>query len=141
MRHRNIAYLIPYVNVPSTSLYSLIEDQIKAANKKDLLHRMVLVTDIDVTKRRKLGAQYEELFRQIESRFQSEPVTGILLLYPKNCIHVIEPNLELTQEFGPTAFSVSSERHGQSGVNEIAQASKRQRWNRITVLSIDMRVL
>ena len=26
---------------------------------------------------------------------------------------------------GPTAFSVSSERHRQSGVNEIAQASKR----------------
>ena len=35
-----------------------------------------------------------------------------------------QPNLELTQEFGPTAFSVSSERHGQSGVNEIAQALK-----------------
>ena len=41
-----------------------------------------------------------------------------------------QPNLELTEEFGPTAFNVSSERHGQSGVNEIAQASKRRRWNR-----------
>ena len=29
-----------------------------------------------------------------------------------------QPNLELTQDFGLTAFSVSSERHGQSGVNE-----------------------
>ena len=36
------------------------------------------------------SAQYEELFRQIESRFQSEPVTGLLLLYPKNCVHIIE---------------------------------------------------
>ena len=33
MRHRNIAYLIPYINVPPTSLYDVIEDQIKAANK------------------------------------------------------------------------------------------------------------
>ena len=34
-----------------------------------------------------------------------------------------QPNLWLTQEFGPTAFSVASERHRQSGLNEIAQAS------------------
>ena len=55
-------------------------------------------------------------------------------------IYSKQPNLELTQEFGPTAFSVSSERHGRSGVNEIAQASKRRRWNRTIVLSIDRRV-
>ena len=33
-------------------------------------------------------------------------------------------NLELTQEFGPTAFSVSSERHGQSGVNKLPKLRK-----------------
>ena len=37
-----------------------------------------------------------------------------------------QPNLGLTQEFGPTAFSASFERYRQSGVNEIAQALERQ---------------
>ena len=36
-----------------------------------------------------------------------------------------------TRSKGPTAFSVSSERHWQSGVKEIAKVSKRSQWDSI----------
>ncbi|KAI0223333.1 hypothetical protein LSAT2_025460 [Lamellibrachia satsuma] len=72
-------------------------------------------------------------------RVSSSPVSPGQCHHPQcNQLYSKQPNLELMQEFGPTAFSVSSERHGQSGVNEIAQASKR---SRTTILLINRWVL
>ena len=59
----------------------------------------------------------------VVDRWSSQWVTH---LPPVSCIgYFTSPGIDIWQK-GPTAFSVSSERHRQSGVNEVAQISKRQ---------------
>ncbi|CAB1313103.1 unnamed protein product, partial [Coregonus sp. 'balchen'] len=85
----------PYFNAYKNSLFTDVEKQ-KTTCKKRFIHRLVYVAT------RKLNADdnqsaiaeyYEQFLSKFQKNTQTEKVTGILLLYPKSIIHLMEdPN-------------------------------------------------
>lgn len=80
------------------SLLDVIEDKNRAMNKKTLLHRMVLISKMYHNNFAEIGQYYERMYKEIQNQYQCEPVTGLLLLFPKHCIHVIEAGVEVLLE-------------------------------------------
>jgi len=78
-----------------TSLLDIIEDRNRTLNKKTLLHRAVFISKIYHQNFQDIGQYYEKLFRDLQNQYQAEGVTGLLLLFPKHCIHVVESSQEL----------------------------------------------
>ena len=37
-----------------------------------------------------VAERYDRLFKDVQLQLQCEPATGLLLLFPKHCIHVLE---------------------------------------------------
>ncbi|XP_041756351.1 testis-expressed protein 47 [Coregonus clupeaformis] len=87
----------PYFNAYKNSLFTDVEKQ-KTTCKKRFIHRLVYVAT------RKLNADdnqsaiaeyYEQFLSKFQKNIQTEKVTGILLLYPKSIIHLMESSSEV----------------------------------------------
>lgn len=82
-----------------TSLLDIIEERNRTLNKKILLHRVVFISKIRSQQNfQDIGGYYEKWFREVQSQLQVEPVTGLLLLFPKHCIHVLESSADVLLE-------------------------------------------
>merc|ERR1712154_289100 len=81
-----------------TSLLEVIEDRNRAMNKKYLVHRLVYVSKIRGTNvdRNALGGYYENLTKKLQTDFPgSEPITGLMLIYMKHVVHVVESSSDM----------------------------------------------
>lgn len=84
-----------------TSLLEVIEDKNRALSKKNLVHRLVYIGKLrnEVEDRNEVGNHYERLLKNLMNNFQhSEPMTGLLLVYMKHLIHVIEASSDMIRE-------------------------------------------
>lgn len=48
-----------------------------------------------IADKRDIGLHYEKLFKSCQQRYQGEGPTGLLLVYPQHCIHLIESPWEV----------------------------------------------
>ncbi|KAK6187150.1 hypothetical protein SNE40_005238 [Patella caerulea] len=83
-----------------TSLLDIIEDNNRAVNKKSLLHRMVIISklrnpDVD---RSLVGSQYEAMLKNLQNVYQSEVISGLMLIYMKHVVHVVESSIDMLLE-------------------------------------------
>ncbi|XP_064629253.1 testis-expressed protein 47-like [Lineus longissimus] len=83
-----------------TSLLDVQEDKLRAMNKKALLHRVVIVSKqkADIEEKEEIGTYYDKLFKNLNNQLQSEGVSGLLLVYPECCLHVIETCTDMLLE-------------------------------------------
>ncbi|ESP03946.1 hypothetical protein LOTGIDRAFT_203402 [Lottia gigantea] len=85
-----------FYDIHRTSLLDVIEDKNRAANRKSLIHRMVIVSklrDPDAD-RKQIGIKYEEKLKNL----QGEGVTGLMLIYMKHVVHIVETSSEFLLE-------------------------------------------
>ncbi|XP_074647302.1 testis-expressed protein 47-like isoform X1 [Tubulanus polymorphus] len=75
-----------------TSLLDIVEDKIRAQNKKNLVHRTVILSKLqqDVQEKDEISGYYDRLFKNALNSLQGEPVSGLLLIYPEYCLHIVE---------------------------------------------------
>ncbi|XP_060620480.2 testis-expressed protein 47-like isoform X4 [Anolis sagrei] len=81
-----------------SSVYQLLLERQREAGKKSLLHRLVLLAKIspDLADKRDLAEYWEQLFVKLQhSYFQSEGITGLLLLYPTYIVHILESSSDM----------------------------------------------
>ncbi|GFR93574.1 hypothetical protein ElyMa_002646800 [Elysia marginata] len=81
-----------------TSLLEVIEDRNRAMNKKYLVHRLVYISKIRGTNvdRTAVGNHYEQLMKRLGTDYPgSEPITGLMLIYHKHIVHVVETSSDL----------------------------------------------
>lgn len=83
-----------------TSLLEVIEDKNRAMNKKYLVHRFVYIAKLrdNVGDRDGVGDYYERLLKNIQNNTQTEPVTGLLLVYMKHLVHIVETSTDVITE-------------------------------------------
>lgn len=85
------------LDVHRTSLLEIIEDKNRALNKKSIIHRMVFVSKLtsENIDRNEVGNHYDKLLKNLQNVHQSEPITGLLLIYLKHLVHVIETSSDM----------------------------------------------
>ncbi|XP_061175446.1 testis-expressed protein 47-like isoform X3 [Saccostrea echinata] len=73
------------------SLLEVIEDKNRALNKKNLVHRAIFIGKLkEGADRTEVGSYHEQLLKNLQNTNQTEPITGLLLVYMKHIVHVME---------------------------------------------------
>ncbi|XP_078319800.1 testis-expressed protein 47-like isoform X3 [Crassostrea virginica] len=73
------------------SLLEVIEDKNRALNKKNLVHRVIIIGKLkEEADRNEVGNYHEQLLKNLQNTNQTEPITGLLLVYMKHLVHVME---------------------------------------------------
>ncbi|CAL1528829.1 unnamed protein product [Lymnaea stagnalis] len=96
-----------------TSLLEIIEERNRNLNKKYLIHRLVYISKISdpTVDRHALGNYYEALMKKLQVDFQtSEPITGLMLIYLKHVVHVIETSSDLILKIVEDLHKIESEK-------------------------------
>ncbi|XP_033734483.1 testis-expressed protein 47-like isoform X4 [Pecten maximus] len=104
-----------------TSLLEVIEDKNRALNKKNLIHRFVYIAKLKqgVEDRAEIGNHYERFFKNLQNVHQSsEVVTGLLLVYLKHVVHIVETSTDLITE---TVRDIQANINESSGVFETSK--------------------
>nr|XP_028572998.1 testis-expressed protein 47-like isoform X2 [Podarcis muralis] len=81
-------------------LDQLLQEKVHSGTKetKSLLHRLIFLAKIspELADKRDLAEYWEQLFASLQrSYYQSEGVTGLLLLYPAYVIHILESSSDM----------------------------------------------
>ncbi|XP_036036122.1 testis-expressed protein 47 [Onychomys torridus] len=77
--------------VPRTNYLHLQEEKNRLQLKKFLLHRMFLVGYVQANlEKKEISEYYEKLFQSILKNHLGEAVTGLLLIYSKTFLHILE---------------------------------------------------
>ena len=65
--------------------------------QKQVVHSLVAVSRLSpsIADKRDIGLHYEKLFKSCQQRYQGEGPTGLLLVYPQHCVHIIESPWEI----------------------------------------------
>jgi len=80
------------------SLLEVIEDRNRTLSKKYLVHRLIYVSKIRGTNvdRNAVGGHSEQLMKKLQNDYPgSEPITGLMLIYMKHIVHVVETSSDL----------------------------------------------
>ncbi|KAK0051167.1 testis-expressed protein 47 [Biomphalaria pfeifferi] len=81
-----------------TTLLDVIEERNRHLNKKYLIHRLVYISKLSSpgVDRTALGTYYDTFIKKLQTDFPgSEAITGLMLIYPKHVVHVIETSSDL----------------------------------------------
>ncbi|XP_065065859.1 testis-expressed protein 47-like [Rhopilema esculentum] len=83
-----------------SSLLNVVLNRTEALKRKELIHRLVYIGKLrfDQSDKREIGDYYEKFYKNHNSHAQVEPVTGLLLIYPQNFVHVIEASTGVLME-------------------------------------------
>ncbi|KAI0242435.1 hypothetical protein LSAT2_013470 [Lamellibrachia satsuma] len=63
---------------------------------------MVIISKLCPRDLEEVGKYYEKYTKDLQIKSQSETITGILLMYPKYCVQVIESSIDNITEFVKT---------------------------------------
>lgn len=55
------------------------------------------------------AVHYEKLFKACQSKYQGEGPTGILLVYPQHCVHLMEAPWEIVVDIVANLLAMNSE--------------------------------
>ncbi|XP_064406541.1 testis-expressed protein 47-like [Halichondria panicea] len=80
----------------SSALQDLL-DKMRADNRKQVVHCAVCISRISphLVDKRDIGQHYERIFKTCQAKYQGEGPTGLLLVYPQHCLHLIEAPWEV----------------------------------------------
>ncbi|BFZ17196.1 hypothetical protein BsWGS_20235 [Bradybaena similaris] len=81
-----------------TSLLDIIEERCRTHNQKYLIHRLVYISKIRSPQvdRTSLGNYYDQLIKKLQNDYPaSEPISGLMLIYLKHIVHVIETSSDM----------------------------------------------
>ncbi|XP_076856424.1 testis-expressed protein 47-like [Brachyhypopomus gauderio] len=98
--HLPAGNLNPYFNAYENSLFAEVKEQ-KTKHKKCFIHRLLCVATINQTTNipedtRIAVIEYYKMFiSKCQKKMHTEGVTGILLVYPKCIVHVLESSSEV----------------------------------------------
>ncbi|XP_064601010.1 testis-expressed protein 47-like [Liolophura sinensis] len=83
------------------TLLDAIEEKNRAIGKKNLIHRMVCISRLrdNASDPNSVGNHYEKLFKHLQNMYQSEPITGLLLIYHKHIVHVVETSSDMLLKY------------------------------------------
>ncbi|KAL4240688.1 hypothetical protein ACF0H5_001480 [Mactra antiquata] len=100
-----------------TSLLEVIEDKNRANSKKNQVHRVVYIgrikEGVNADDRTEIGNHHERLIKNLQNNFQhAEPITGLLLVYLKHLVHVVETSSDMILELIRDAVSVRGSEDG-----------------------------
>lgn len=72
-------------------------EAIRAESRKQVVHRVVYVSRLSpsLADKRDIGQHYERMFKACQTKYQGEGPTGLLLIYPQHCLHLIEAPWEV----------------------------------------------
>ncbi|XP_041362431.1 testis-expressed protein 47-like [Gigantopelta aegis] len=84
------------IEIHRPSLLEVIEDRNRTLNKKSQIHRLVYIAKLSNENfdRAEVGHHYEKYIKKLQEDFQSEPTTGLMLIYMKYIVHVVESSSE-----------------------------------------------
>jgi len=105
-------------NVTRQNLLNIVLERTRNANQKCLIHRLIYFGRLNPDATRnpmELGELYETFFRSTVGNFQTEPVSGLLLVYPTYFMHILE---------GPENVLFDVIEEGIKGINNIIQDFK-----------------
>ncbi|XP_028675281.1 testis-expressed protein 47 isoform X2 [Erpetoichthys calabaricus] len=83
------------------SLYHHLLDKRALLNPKEemrfLLHRLIFIAKIspELADRRTLGGYYERLYQNLQRYYPGVGITGLLLLYPSQMVHMVESSSDV----------------------------------------------
>ncbi|XP_064594318.1 testis-expressed protein 47-like [Liolophura sinensis] len=81
------------------TLFSIINEKLENANKKNLLHRMVYISRLRTHAQSQdpnyVGNEYKKFFKDLQSALHSEAITGLLLIYHQHIVHIIETSSDM----------------------------------------------
>lgn len=90
------------------SLYDILEAKNQSANRKTILHRIVMVSKLrnNFSNKAKIGEYYDKMFRNQQQQITTqknpnpfqEKVTGISIIYPTLMVQIIETSLETLKD-------------------------------------------
>lgn len=65
--------------------------------QKQVVHCLVIISRLSpsIADKRDIGVHYEKLFKSCQQRYQGEGPTGLLLVYPQHCVHLVESPWEI----------------------------------------------
>eukprot|EP00794_Sanderia_malayensis_P009212 gene9212-10186_t len=74
------------------SLLDIVYERAKGLNKKAIIHRFIFIGKFnsDHSDRSRFADHYDKFFKSYNSQTQVEAVTGLLLIYPQNFLHIVE---------------------------------------------------
>lgn len=72
-------------------------ERLRQASRKQVIHSVIIVSrlSLDLVDKRDIGGHYEKLFKSCHSKYQGDGPTGIILIYPQHCVHLLEAPFEL----------------------------------------------
>ncbi|KAH3862540.1 hypothetical protein DPMN_025507 [Dreissena polymorpha] len=72
----------------------------EGAKLKNLVHRLVYIgkLKLDLPDRQVVGTHYEKLLKNLQNNFQTEPMTGLLLVYLKHIVHILECSSDMVTQ-------------------------------------------
>lgn len=82
------------------SMLQELLDKLRVENKKQVVHCLVAVSRLSsgIGDKRDVGLHYEKLFKACQAKYQGEGPTGILLVYPQHCVHLMEAPWEIVMD-------------------------------------------
>ncbi|XP_025103109.1 testis-expressed protein 47-like isoform X3 [Pomacea canaliculata] len=90
----------PLFESERTSLLEVIEERNRSLSKKNLIHRVFFISRLgeSVINRTDVGNYYELFIKRLKNDFQTEPITGLMLIYMKYVVHVMESSADMILE-------------------------------------------
>ncbi|KAJ8318676.1 hypothetical protein KUTeg_003767, partial [Tegillarca granosa] len=108
---------------PKKNYFEVTREQ--GVGLKYLVHRFVYIAKLrdNVGDRDGVGDYYERLLKNIQNNTQTEPVTGLLLVYMKHLVHIVETSTDVITEI------VQDLKESEESVTGIIATSKILQWS------------
>eukprot|EP00128_Syssomonas_multiformis_P012296 Colp12_sorted_trinity150504_noHs@30581 len=83
-----------------STMMDVVTERLRQANKKTITDRLLYVAKLtdNLTNKKELSAYYQKFFKQFQSKNDADYITGILLIYQKHCVHLIEASTRVIME-------------------------------------------
>ncbi|KAK7112772.1 testis-expressed protein 47-like isoform X2 [Littorina saxatilis] len=99
------------LDIHRTSLLEVIEDRNRTLNKKNLIHRVFVLSKIEegVSNRTEVGNRFDSFLKRMKNDYQTEPITGLMLIYMKHIVHVMECSADMITELARELVSLEED--------------------------------
>jgi hypothetical protein len=73
-------------------LDAIVEKKAHNSESKSMIFSLVYVSRLSggSMERKTIGSHYEQLAKECQNRYQVDGPTGLLLVYPMHCVHILE---------------------------------------------------
>jgi len=104
----------PLLDAHRTSLLEVIEDRNRTLNKKNLIHRVFIISKIaeGVSNRLEVGNNFDAILKRFRNDYQTEPITGLMLIYMRHIVHVMECSADMILELARELVAMQSDKGG-----------------------------